>query len=140
MTLSPPSRGQPLDVDYIGSIVGQVNNLTRDIGDTTNAFSNINNVNVKTSKVRFFATQLNVATSVAANQLWLDRQISYPAFQNFPIITTAIFTNSQNAVGDTFTTVIKSITTTAATIRINIPRAGAVNVNLHVIAIGFNPQ
>lgn len=139
--LTTPNRGQPLDVDYISSIVGEVNRLTDVVGNTSTSFSTINDVNVKTPNLKFFAKRFNVSTSTStASGSNTALTVDYPAFNGFPIVTATILTNPTHTVGDNVFIAIKSITSTQTKLVVTYTRAGRLDVIVNVIAVGLNPQ
>jgi hypothetical protein len=142
--LTTPNRGQPLDVDYIANIVGEVNKLTDIVGNTSTAYSNINDVNVKTNNIKFFAKSINIVkASTASTGGFVDQDVIYPAFNGFPIVVATISngaSGTSGTLGDRATVVIRSITSTVAKVRVTFYSSGTLNVNLNVIAIGLNQQ
>lgn len=133
-----PSRGQPLDVDYIGQIATQVNQLTTLVGDTSTAYSTINDTSIKTSDLKIFAQTVNVVASTTnTSGATQDFTINYPTFKGFPIITATIVSGASSNIGDDATVVFKNVGSQQATMRIKYRRNGNLNINVNVIAIGF---
>lgn len=135
--LATPSRGQPLDVDYIGQIATQVNQLTTLVGDRSTSYSNIAGTSVKTSEVKMFGTTVSVVSqSTKTDGDFVDIKVSYPQFQNTPVVTGTIW--ADGSVGDDSTVVLKSVSPSEAMFRITFKTTGAFSVKLNVIAIGFS--
>lgn len=139
--LTTPNRGQPLDVDYISNIVGEVNRLTDVVGNTSTSFSTLNDVNVKTPNLKFFAKRYNLSASTStASGSNTALTVDYPAFNGFPIVTATILTNAAHSVGDNVFIAIKSITSTQTKLVVTYTRSGRLDVIVNVIAIGLNQQ
>ena len=140
--LSTPSRGQPLDVDYIGQIATQVNQLTTIVGDKSTAYSNINTVSVKTSDLKIFATTVNVsaASNNAAGDV-VDYSFNYPAFKGIPIITATVVSGTTTAkINESATVSINNPGSQGATLRVRYYTNGTLNVNINIVAIGLSPE
>lgn len=137
--LATPSRGQPLDVDYVAQIATQVNTLTTLVGDNSTSYSSINGVSVKTSEIKMFATSINVtaATNQASGD-FVDITISYPPFKGFPVLTASIVSGTSSNIGDDATVVFKNISSQQAIMRVKYNHGGTLNVNVNVIAVGFS--
>lgn len=137
--LATPSRGQPLDVDYIGQIATQVNQLTTLVGDRSTSYSSVNGVSVKTSELKVFATTINVtaATNIASGDI-VDVTVSYPSFKGVPVITATIVSGTSSNIGDDATVVFKNISSQQATMRVKYNYSGTININVNVMAVGFS--
>lgn len=135
--ISTPNRGQPLDIDYIASIVGQLNTLTTLVNNDANVYSTLNDATVKTSSLKLFAKTFNV-TAQTTNSTGdiTDITVNYPAFNGFPVVTATIVSGTTNTVGDKATVVVRNVTTTSATLRVTYYQSGSLNINVNVIAIG----
>lgn len=137
--LTTPNRGQPLDVDYISNIVGEVNRLTDIVGNSSTSFSNINDVNIKTPNLKFFAKRFNLSsTTTTSSGSNVSLTVDYPAFNGFPIVTSTVVTNAAHSVGDSIFVVMKSITSTQAKFVVTFTKAGRLDIVLNVMAIGLN--
>lgn len=140
--LATPSRGQPLDVDYISQIATQVNQLTTLVGDKSTAYSNVNTVSAKTSDLKFFATTVNVsaATNNTSGDV-VDYTFNYPAFKGIPIITATVVSGTTTAtINESATVSVKNPGSQGATIRVRYYTNGTLNINVNIIAIGLSPE
>ena len=140
--LATPSRQQPLDVDYINSIVTQVNTLTTMIGDRTNSSSNLNTVSVRSSDIKWFATTVNVsaATNNSAGDV-VDYSFNFPAFKGIPTVVASIVSGTTTAkINESATVTVKNIGSQGATLRVRYYTNGTLNVNVNIIACGLSPD
>lgn len=136
--LATPSRGQPLDVDYVAQIATQVNTLTTLVGDNSTSYSSINGVSVKTSEIKMFATSVNVtAATNSASGDFVDITLSYPTFKGAPVLTASVVSGTSSNIGDDATVVFKNISSQQAIMRVKYNYGGTLNVNVNVIAVGF---
>jgi len=137
--LQTPNPGQPLDTDYIGQMVTQINDLTTAVGDRSTSYSTINNTSVRTGELKVFAiTQNVVASTNKSDGDTVDITVNYPPFRGFPVITATIVSGSSSNIGDDATVVVKTASSQSATLRVKFNRGGTLNINLNVIAIGLS--
>ena len=136
--LATPNRGQPLDVDYISQIAGQVNQLTTLVGDRSSSFSTINDVTVKTADIKMFAKTVNVfASTNKTDGDVVDYTISYPPFNGNPVVTATIVSGSSSSIGDDATVVLKNVSTSGCTFRVTFNTGGNLDIFVNILAIGF---
>ena len=136
--LATPNRGQPLDVDYISQIAGQVNQLTTLVGDRSSSFSTINDVTVKTADIKMFAKTVNVfASTNKTDGDVVDYTISYPPFNGNPVVTATIVSGASSSIGDDSIVVLKNISTSSCTFRVTFNTGGKLDIFVNILAIGF---
>ena len=136
--LATPNRGQPLDVDCISQIAGQVNQLTTLVGDRSSSFSTINDVTVKTADIKMFAKTVNVfASTNKTDGDVVDYTISYPPFNGNPVVTATIVSGSSSSIGDDSIVVLKNISTSSCTFRVTFNTGGNLDIFVNILAIGF---
>ncbi len=136
--LATPNRGQPLDVDYISQIAGQVNQLTTLVGDRSSSFSSINDISVKTADIKIFAKTVNVfASTNKTDGDVVDYTISYPPFNGNPIVTATIVSGASSSIGDDSVVVLKNISTSGCTFRVTFNTGGNLDIFVNILAIGF---
>ena len=136
--LATPNRGQPLDVDYISQIAGQVNQLTTLGGDRSSSFSTINDVTVKTADIKMFAKTVNVfASTNKTDGDVVDYTISYPPFNGNPVVTATIVSGASSSIGDDSIVVLKNISTSSCTFRVTFNTGGNLDIFVNILAIGF---
>lgn len=136
--LATPNRGQPLDVDYISQIAGQVNQLTTLVGDRSSSFSTINDVTVKTADIKMFAKTVNVfASTNKTDGDVVDYTISYPPFNGNPVVTATIVSGASSSIGDDSIVVFKNISTSSCTFRVTFNTGGNLDIFVNILAIGF---
>lgn len=136
--LATPNRGQPLDVDYISQIAGQVNQLTTLVGDRSSSFSTINDVTVKTADIKMFAKTVNVfASTNKTDGDVVDYTISYPPFNGNPVVTATIVSGASSSIGDDSIVVLKNVSTSSCTFRVTFNTGGNLDIFVNILAIGF---
>lgn len=136
--LATPNRGQPLDVDYISQIAGQVNQLTTLVGDRSSSFSTINDVTVKTADIKIFAKTVNVfASTNKTDGDVVDYTISYPPFNGNPVVTATIVSGASSSIGDDSIVVLKNVSTSSCTFRVTFNTGGNLDIFVNILAIGF---
>jgi hypothetical protein len=137
--LATPNRGQPLDVDYISQIAGQVNQLTTLVGDRSSAFSTVNDLNTKTADIKIFAKTVNVFSSTnKTDGDVVDYTVSYPPFSGNPVVTATIVSGASSSVGDDAVVVLKNISTSSCTFRVTFNTGGSLDIFVNLIAVGFS--
>jgi hypothetical protein len=137
--LATPNRGQPLDVDYISQIAGQVNQLTTLVGDRSSAFSTVNDLNTKTADIKIFAKTVNVFSSTnKTDGDVVDYTVSYPPFSGNPVVTATIVSGASSSIGDDAVVVLKNISTSSCTFRVTFNTGGNLDIFVNLIAVGFS--
>jgi hypothetical protein len=137
--LATPNRGQPLDVDYISQIAGQVNQLTTLVGDRSSAFSTVNDLNTKTADIKIFAKTVNVFSSTnKTDGDIVDYTVSYPPFSGNPVVTATIVSGASSSIGDDAVVVLKNISTSSCTFRVTFNTGGNLDIFVNLIAVGFS--
>jgi hypothetical protein len=146
--ISPPEKGQPLDVDYIYQIVTTLNSLNNALATSKNATSYIagndgNITLVNTSSLQFFSKTIAVnfeGTVTAGRTLEVD--VEFPKeFKTLPIVTAtpyirgAISEANKNVVVTTVSTTLKK-TKLLLTCQV----AGSISIDVGVLALGLSLQ
>lgn len=144
MRIPLPERGQPLDVDYLYQMATQINSLTNQIASTSTTLSTIDNgvtgrVDNTTNNLRFVAKTKSVkvgSVSAGTSEPWF---IDFsPDFLYIPIVTATPVNNTLSTAGNNITIVIKNVTTSRVDGNILYNTSGTVDLNINVLAIGFN--
>lgn len=142
--ISPPERGQPLDIDYLYEIAESINDINNQVSSTSNAESRIAGADssrtdaVKTSSIKFYAAQIPVAAGKVSSGGITTAPIRFPSnFAYPPIVTiTPIIQNYKDESKNCIAT-IENVTTAGADIILTFTKdANQVDVDVHVIAIG----
>lgn len=140
--ISPPDRGQPLDVDYIRQLVDVCNSLAQSVAATSNAMLTIDTATsgkqtVKTSESRIVGGYKEVSSSNVVNG---EAQVDYPFQTNFqyPPIVTATPVLIQGAdSGGAVSVMIKSIAQDKVTLGVRFSgTATNLSVGINIIAVG----
>jgi hypothetical protein len=142
MKLPLPQQGQPLDVNYIYQVAREINSLNNQLMQTKSN-SVIDNgflrEEMRTNNVRFYATTQNVQSAqVAANSTQSFRVSFDPPFLNTPIVVASIRNSENSTAGDQITLTTKNVSAGGANFNLLYNRAGNVNINIDVIAIGVS--
>lgn len=143
--ISPPEKGQPLDIDYLYEIVSSINDINNQLSPSnSNSVSKIAGVDstrpdsIKTSSVKMFAIEVPVATGKVSSGGIIVRPVQFPSnFLYKPIVTvTPIIKNFRNQSKNCIVT-IENVTTSGFDIIFTFTaNADNVAVDAHVIAIG----
>lgn len=141
--ISPPDRGQPLDVDYIKQIVDVCNDLAKNIATTSNSMMSIDTATsgkqtVKVSESRIVGGYKEVSSATVVNG---EAQVEYSFQTNFqypPIVTaTPILIQGADAGGAVSVT-IKTIAQDKVTLGVRFSSSATnLSVGLNIIAVGI---
>lgn len=143
MRITPPERGQPLDISYLYQIANSINELSNQItsSNTTSVVDNKINTNVTTSttnNLRFYATTKTLTTgniSAGTSEEW---SINFdPPFNYIPIVTATIKNNSGSAAGDNVVVTVNQVTTGLVKGKVRYNTAGSIDIDINIIAIGI---
>lgn len=139
-----PERGQPLDVEYIYSIVEAVNALSVKVSDTTSKTTTVGSGDgsgshtVRTGDAKIVAGFTTVVTGSV--QSGSSKTFSYSlggGFKYAPVVT-ATAVNRGVAGRDTdATVVIDSVTTQSVKGTVYFHSSGNFNMNVNIIAVGI---
>jgi hypothetical protein len=145
--ISPPERGQPIDVDYLYEIVNAINTINNQIVSTSNAESRVAGTSpsgtdaIKTSSLKFYAIQVPIPSrtvSADENQV-VNVQFQPSGFLYPPIVTvTPIVQDSSDASQNVIAT-IKNVTTNGVDVIVVYKKAGQLDVDIHLLAVGQAP-
>lgn len=142
--ISPPERGQPLDIDYLYEMAEAINDINNQIATTSNAESRIAGSDstrtdaVKTSAMKIYAVQVPVAAGKVSVGGITNAPVRFPSnFLYPPIITaTPVVQNYKDESKNCIVT-IENVTTAGADIILTFTKdANQVDVDVHIIAIG----
>jgi hypothetical protein len=141
--ISPPDRGQPLDVDYIRQLVEVCNSLATSIATTSNAVMTIDTAtsgkqSVKTSESRIVGGYKEVTNANVVNG---EVSVEYPFQTNFqypPVITATPIAIANADSGGAVSVMIKSVGQDKATFGVRFSGTGSnLSVGLNIIAVGI---
>jgi hypothetical protein len=141
--ISPPERGQPIDVDYLYEIVNAINTINNQIVSTSNAESRVAGSTstqtdaVKTSSLKFYASQVTVTSANVSADQTITTKIIFPSnFLYAPIVTaTPIVQDGSDASKNVIAT-IQNVTSGGVDVLLTFKKAGQTDVDIHLIAIG----
>jgi hypothetical protein len=143
--ISPPEKGQPLDVSYIYQLANAINSLSDDVGSaSTNKYVTVETgitgaQSLRTSQSRFVGGYYQVVnnTNVTATE---DRPFFYdfkPEFKYAPIVTASPINVGGTDAGKDVTVILKSITTSRVEGIVKFNKSGTLTVGVNIIAIGI---
>jgi hypothetical protein len=144
--ISPPDRGQPIDVDYIRQLVEVCNGLATSIATTANAVMTIDTVtsgkqSVKTSESRIVGGYVEVTNANVVNG---EVSVDYPFKTNFgypPIVTATPVVITGADSGGAVSVIIKSVAQDKVNIGVRFSGTGSnLSVGLNIIAVGIPNQ
>ena len=137
-TVITPSRGQPLDVTLISSLVDAVSDLQN--SQLTSTQSRVNGVAVNNSSIKFYAETKSITINNITTSPEEKFFFTYPNFTSVPVALVGL-TNITSTVsgGNAATAVLTSVTKDRVDGIIKFPSGstGSVNMQINLIAIGI---
>ena len=138
-----PDRGQPLDVTYMYQLANAINDVSDTVSTATSKYATIDTRQVgkqtfKIPDIRIYAGYVDVATAqnVAATQV-IEKSFDFGvSFKYPPIVVASVVNNNTQAVGNTATVIVSSVSTTATSFRVRFETSGEASVGINFIAIG----
>ena len=122
----------------------QINSLTNQIASTSTTLSTIDNgvtgkVDNTTNNLRFVAKTKSIkvgSVSSGTSDPWF---VDFaPDFLYIPVVTATAVNNTLSTAGNNVTVVIKNVTTSRVDGNILYNASGTIDLNINVLAIGFN--
>lgn len=136
-TVNVPSRGQPIDVTLIASLVDAVSDLQN--SQLTSTQSRINGVAANSSSLKFYAE----TKSITINNITISQEekffFTFPNFTSVPVALVGLTnTTSTVAGGNAATAILTSVTKDRVDGIIKFPSgsSGSVNIQINLIAVG----
>lgn len=142
--LTPPDRGQPIDVPYLYQMATAINNLSEQVGASSEKYTTVysreaQKQDLKTSDTKFYASFYDLPQQLQVSQgdtREFSFDISAANFKYPPIVTvTPVNTGTSNASNDVLA-VLSSITTSRIDGFVRFNSSGQVDIAINVIAIG----
>lgn len=137
-TIISPTRGQPIDVTLISSIVEAIGDLQNAQNVATQ--SKVNTTKTNTGSLKFYAETQSVTINNITVTSELAFSFSYPKYDSIPVALVGI-TNITSTVagGNAANAVLTSVTTERADGIVKFPSGatGSVNIQLNFIAVGL---
>lgn len=142
--ISPPERGQPLDVNYIYNIVTAVNELSKQISPSSSKYVTIDIPgdgprSVKASEARIIGTEKVVVTNSSKN-IGDEETFEYvfPAEFKFKPVATATPVNiGQTNAGENVSVVLKSVGTSRVEGLVRFNETGNLSVSVNILVVGI---
>ena len=143
--LTPPDRGQPIDVPYIWDIVTKLNTLSEQIEESSAKYTTIytrelaDPQNLRTSDAKFFATYVDLPQQLQITTRGQKESFSVniSGFKYPPIVTTTTVNTGTSDAGNDATASITSVTNSRIDGFVTFNSTGSVSVAVNVIAIGI---
>lgn len=144
MIISPPERGQPIDLSYMSEMAKAINDLSTKVSGKTAISVVANGINLPesatTGNLRFYAaTQTIQAANVSVGDTANWSVEFAPSFLYVPVVTATVQNKTASKAGDNINLVIKNEITTgkvSGIVRYN--TAGSIDIIINVIAIGIS--
>jgi hypothetical protein len=137
-TIISPTRGQPIDVTLISSLVEAVSDLQN--SQLTSTQSRVNGVAVNNSSIKFYAETKSITINNITTSPEEKFFFTYPNFTSVPVALVGL-TNITSTVsgGNAATAVLTSVTKDRVDGIIKFPSGstGSVNMQINLIAIGI---
>jgi hypothetical protein len=141
--ISPPDRGQPLDVSYIYQLATTLNELADSVSTATAKYATVNtrdagSQSMKTAETKFYAGYYDVVNNetVTVGQTKPFSITFNSDFKYAPIAVATPMNTGTSVIGNDVSAIITSITTSRVDGLIRFNSAGSVSVSVNVIAIG----
>lgn len=138
-TINTPSRGQPIDVTLLSSIVDAIGDLQTT--QNTATFSTINKTKTGTSSLKFYAEVQSISINNITTSPEQSFSFFYPSFNSIPVAVAGV-TNVTSTVsgGNAATVVLTSVTRDRVDGIVKFPSGstGSVNIEINLIAIGLS--
>jgi spore germination protein YaaH len=141
--ISPPERGQPLDLDYIYQIVSQVNALNNAIASRGSSSSRINTTSETTANLRIWAQTIAIAEKSASNTQVIsmpDFNYSSAGFKQVPVVTATIVNNggvTGTDAGNSAQVILNNVNAQSASGIVRFGLSGGINISVNLVAIGI---
>ena len=143
--LTPPDRGQPIDVPYIWNIVTKLNTLSEQIEESSAKYTTIytrelaDPQNLRTSDAKFFATYIDLPQQLQVTTRGQKESFSanISGFKYPPIVTATTVNTGTSDAGNDATASITSVTNSRIDGFVTFNSTGNVNVAVNIIAIGI---
>jgi hypothetical protein len=138
-----PDRGQPLDVTYMYQLANAINDVADTVSTASSKYATIDTRQVgkqtfKVPDIRIYAGYADVANAqtVTSTQV-IEKPVDFGvAFKYPPIVIASVVNNNTQAVGNSATVIVSSVSTTAASFRVRFDAAGEASVGVNFIAVG----
>ena len=141
--ISPPERGQPIDIDYLYEIVNAINTINNQIVSTSNAESRVSGANptstdaVKTSSLKFYANQISVASGKFDADQTQTVKVVFPFnFLYPPVVTATPLIQNFKEQSKNVIVAIENVTTGAVDVLVTFKKSGQADIDIHLIAVG----
>jgi hypothetical protein len=135
--ITPPTKGQPIDVNYLYDIVTQINSLTNTIAVRSSTSSRVNTQSETTSNLRFFASTVAITRTSATSGQTESFSFNYPELKFAPVATATIVNNSGSDAGQVASVVINNVTTSRVEGVVRFGASGAIDLSVNVIVVGI---
>jgi hypothetical protein len=142
--ISPPERGQPLDVSYIYNMAEAIN----DLADSNSALTQGSNFVIQRSEgdtqtARVYASKIVGQYQIVKTTSYERTITEHTAIFQFdefafpPIVTATVVDLGNTSSGVDVSLVIKSTTTQSCTIAVKFGSSGVRSIGVNLIAIGL---
>lgn len=144
--ISPPERGQPLDVAYISQLVTALNDLSNQVSPSTYKYVTIDTPNlgkqsVKASEARIIGGYKEVANNSTYNKgQQISRTYEFGTdFKYVPVVTASPINVGGTEAGKNVSVVLTSITTSKVDFTVTFNSTGDLSIAVNFVIIGI-PQ
>lgn len=141
MNIQQPSKGQPLDSDYITKIVNAINDLYSKVASK---FSNsqvssptAKNQVARTSDLMVDAGYEVITNTTASNTSEITQSHRFGSTFRYPPVVTATPMIDNTISGKTINVYVKNVTTTSVDIVVKFGTSDTTSVNINILAIGL---
>lgn len=144
--ISPPERGQPLDVAYISQLVTAINDLSNQVSPSTYKYVTIDTAtlgkqSVKASEARIIGGYKEVANNSTYNKgQQISRTYEFGTdFKYTPVVTASPINIGGTEAGKNVSVVLTSVTTSKVDFTVTFNSTGDLSIAVNFVIIGI-PQ
>jgi hypothetical protein len=145
--ISPPEKGQPLDIDYLYQIVTTLNAINNKVALSTNATSYVPGNDgastlVNTGSLQFFARTVPISPQIVTAGQTIEVDITFDKeFRTLPVImATPYIRGAVSEANKSIVATVESTTLKKTKILLLCQIAGSVSIDIGVLAIGLSLQ
>lgn len=143
--ISPPTRGQPIDVAYMYEVANAINDLAKQVSPSTNKQVTVdtkdNGVqNVRAAESKIIAGYLQIVSNTNMNATTsLEYVYPFPIkdFKYAPIVTVSPVNIGNTPAGKNVSVVIKEVNSAQVSFVVTFNATGTMTLGLNIIAVGI---
>lgn len=142
MRITPPERGQPLDISYLYQIADSINELNSALAPSR-SMSVVDNKNVgdpttaSIHNLSFFASTISLSPGKVNDKSSQDWSIEFQNTFSYAPIVTATVKSAKSTTGSNIVVMLSEVTSNKASGTVYYNVEGNISIEINVIAIGI---